>query len=95
LYNENYIESLSLSKARIEKWHAEDKNEGVLASGLIKKEFDAAKDISRWACYQKAALEKLPQNIHRESKLYVKAVVPGRNEPCHCGSGKKHKKCCI
>tara|TARA_B110001454_G_C12698016_1_gene425292 strand:- start:1164 stop:1754 length:591 start_codon:yes stop_codon:yes gene_type:complete len=20
---------------------------------------------------------------------------PGRNEPCHCGSGKKYKKCCI
>ena len=20
---------------------------------------------------------------------------PGRNEPCHCGSGKKFKKCCI
>lgn len=19
----------------------------------------------------------------------------GRNEPCHCGSGKKYKKCCI
>jgi tetratricopeptide (TPR) repeat protein len=19
---------------------------------------------------------------------------PGRNDPCHCGSGKKHKKCC-
>ncbi len=18
----------------------------------------------------------------------------GRNDPCHCGSGKKHKKCC-
>ena len=21
--------------------------------------------------------------------------MPGRNEPCHCGSGKKYKKCCI
>jgi len=20
---------------------------------------------------------------------------PGRNEPCHCGSGKKYKQCCI
>jgi SWIM/SEC-C metal-binding protein len=19
---------------------------------------------------------------------------PGRNDPCHCGSGKKYKKCC-
>lgn len=22
-------------------------------------------------------------------------VVPARNEPCHCGSGKKYKKCCL
>lgn len=20
---------------------------------------------------------------------------PGRNEPCHCGSGSKYKKCCL
>jgi hypothetical protein len=20
---------------------------------------------------------------------------PGRNEPCHCGSGKKYKHCCL
>jgi hypothetical protein len=23
------------------------------------------------------------------------AVRPGRNEPCHCGSGKKYKQCCL
>lgn len=23
----------------------------------------------------------------------TKAAIPGRNEPCHCGSGKKYKKC--
>lgn len=21
--------------------------------------------------------------------------LPGRNDPCHCGSGSKYKKCCI
>jgi hypothetical protein len=21
--------------------------------------------------------------------------MPGRNDPCHCGSGKKYKKCCL
>ena len=26
---------------------------------------------------------------------YVAKKKPGRNEPCHCGSGKKYKKCCI
>lgn len=23
-----------------------------------------------------------------------KIKVPGRNDPCHCGSGRKYKKCC-
>jgi hypothetical protein len=22
-------------------------------------------------------------------------TTPGRNDPCHCGSGKKYKKCCL
>lgn len=25
----------------------------------------------------------------------IKAPVPGRNDPCLCGSGKKYKKCCL
>jgi SEC-C motif len=28
-----------------------------------------------------------PQSVARQSKS-------GRNDPCPCGSGKKHKKCC-
>ncbi len=23
------------------------------------------------------------------------AARPGRNDPCHCGSGKKYKRCCL
>ncbi|MBO1265080.1 SEC-C domain-containing protein [Proteiniclasticum sp. SCR006] len=25
----------------------------------------------------------------------MKVKLPGRNDPCPCGSGKKYKKCCI
>ena len=25
----------------------------------------------------------------------VKSIDIGRNDPCHCGSGKKYKKCCL
>jgi len=29
-------------------------------------------------------------------KPYVRKMPRiGRNEPCHCGSGKKYKKCCL
>jgi len=31
----------------------------------------------------------------KKSHDYVPpAGLPGRNDPCHCGSGKKYKKCC-
>lgn len=25
----------------------------------------------------------------------VTSTRPGRNEPCHCGSGRKYKQCCL
>ena len=31
---------------------------------------------------------------YKKSKTVVKEKVPGRNDPCPCGSGKKYKKCC-
>ena len=30
----------------------------------------------------------------RRSRTVVKEKLPGRNDPCPCGSGKKYKKCC-
>ena len=27
--------------------------------------------------------------------LYAPAITIGRNDPCHCGSGRKYKKCCL
>jgi tetratricopeptide (TPR) repeat protein len=28
-------------------------------------------------------------------KALTTMATPGRNDPCHCGSGKKYKKCCL
>lgn len=44
--------------------------------------------------------ENLPESRthHRTGGSYtIRRAVPkiGRNDPCHCGSGKKYKKCCI
>jgi len=30
----------------------------------------------------------------KKSDAVVPAQLPGRNDPCHCGSKKKYKKCC-
>ena len=37
--------------------------------------------------------EKINKSISKE-KLKALGKKMSRNEPCHCGSGKKFKKCC-
>ena len=34
-------------------------------------------------------------NEYRRSRTVHVEKRPGRNEPCHCGSGKKYKNCCL
>ena len=51
-------------------------------------------NISEWADVlsdeRRAEIEK----EYKKSKTIVKEKLPGRNDPCPCGSGKKYKKCC-
>lgn len=42
--------------------------------------------------------EERRKDIKKEyniSKTVIKGEKIGRNDPCHCGSGKKYKKCCM
>jgi preprotein translocase subunit SecA len=34
------------------------------------------------------------EKTYKSSKTIVREDKIGRNDPCPCGSGKKHKKCC-
>ena len=43
-----------------------------------------------WAVYD---LRELWRNIGPRVEALQKPAVPGRNDPCFCGSGKKYKKC--
>ena len=43
-----------------------------------------------WAIYD---LHELWRNIGPRVETLQKASLPGRNEVCFCGSGKKYKKC--
>lgn len=71
---------------------------------------DTVQDMSWWACFQPEKEYRPPSKSikKRLSKLLRAASFPalqkikpaagrkiGRNEPCHCGSGKKYKKCCL
>lgn len=54
---------------------------------------DSAKLVTgKWA-------ELVPGELYRPPRKKPQPVVaapePGRNEPCHCGSGRKYKKCCL
>jgi uncharacterized protein len=43
-----------------------------------------------WAIYD---LRELWRNIGPRVETLHRQALPGRNDPCHCGSGKKFKKC--
>jgi len=51
--------------------------------------FDAFADAV-WAVYD---LRALWASIGPRVETVVREAAPGRNDPCHCGSGKKYKKC--
>ena len=80
---------------RTEKGGAED-GEGVVEfvarfaeDGVAKKHHEIAtfiREEGNWV-FENGYAPKVAQFIRETPKV-------GRNEPCTCGSGKKHKKCC-
>ena len=60
---------------------------------------DPITDAEEWTATQRARLGSYVAGLHAywQSKRQVVNTTPkvGRNEPCPCGSGRKHKKCCL
>lgn len=49
-----------------------------------------------WACFRpEEPSSNFPLPFVRRVKSKSKKEKIGRNDPCHCGSGKKYKKCCL
>jgi uncharacterized protein len=46
--------------------------------------------LNAWSVYD---LREIWRGIGPRVETLRRADVPGRNDPCHCGSGKKYKKC--
>ncbi|MCL2373806.1 MAG: DUF1186 domain-containing protein [Treponema sp.] len=57
---------------------------------------DAIKELEGWGWFKEKEHGKkaIDQNYGDEETIR-KTYKPGRNEPCPCGSGKKHKNCCL
>ena len=75
--------------------HAKTRCEGLID--------DVSKEMQWWACFkpEPASHTKRPKNEsrlptgRRDAGALVRTEPKvGRNVPCPCGSGKKHKKCC-
>ena len=78
-----------------------DKNPAIVNVQTKKriKELESVFEENGWKCSIELDPEK-PENtddlemLLNPPKTNIAQKKVGRNEPCHCGSGKKHKKCC-
>ena len=76
---------------------AEENSEGKSSWDKGNLEQDRQTRILESVCVQHEidhlnGIRCLDREVNRTIRVEKK---PGRNEPCHCGSGKKYKKCCI
>lgn len=51
-------------------------------------------NIPEWENILAAEKREEIEKDYKKSKTVVKEKLPGRNDPCPCGSGLKYKKCC-
>ena len=69
------------------------------SADAIDDEGNPVTDIEAWTITQRERLGSYVAGLHAywQSKRQVVNLTPkiGRNEPCPCGSGRKHKKCCL
>lgn len=87
------LQTLKKGEERTLKELKEDRHFQLISSAI--------KEMHWWACFQKEkkskiSFSKAKQKIDNPytSSTVIKKDGVGRNEPCPCGSGKKHKKCC-
>ena len=76
---------------------AEENSEGKSSWDKGNLEQDRQTRILESVCVQHEidhlnGIRCLDREVNRTIRVEKK---PGRNEPCHCGSGRKYKKCCI
>ena len=79
--------------------HGIEENFSVLADLTLQEHQQTIAEIAPAARYLHAywLTQRTPaENLPREAPEPVRATNNiGRNDPCHCGSGKKFKKCCL
>lgn len=77
-------------------WFAE-RNAGMLMPGALARvehAADAPAEARRAALALAREFWRLTPDPARGWQLRARLPQPGRNDPCHCGSGRKYKQCC-
>jgi hypothetical protein len=64
-------------------------------SGCKRFVSDVVSQMSWWACFDETADTGEQEDFSFVQNPYVAPPKVGRNDPCPCGSVKKHKKCCM
>lgn len=84
----NYITGVYRNPTRI----SEDRIKGIIS--IIPESLNA-KFKKRNTKLKKEVKKDIERKIKEEGLFDAGKRKLGRNEPCHCGSGKKYKKCCL
>ncbi len=61
---------------------------------MLKAKADYLYTLTQWDAILSEEKRQEITKEYKKSKTVVKEKMPGRNDPCPCGSGKKYKKCC-
>ena len=73
----------------------------MMSSSMPDMLFDKIKEVSKKIDIEKAKyvqfdeVKALPKKLIKPRPIVNEHFLLGRNDPCHCGSGKKYKRCCL
>ena len=66
----------------------------LLYHNMLEAKADYLYGLPQWDAVLSEETRAEIEKKYKRSKTVVKEQLPGRNDPCPCGSGKKYKKCC-
>lgn len=66
----------------------------ALYYNMLVAEADYLYNLPQWEVILTEDTRESIITSYKRSRTVVKEKIPGRNDPCSCGSGKKYKKCC-
>ena len=98
-YKEGLATDFYMSLKDVDKVRAMSREKvlGRLANATTGYIEDTVKEMHWWHCFNENSRQKPETVSYRQAPPAISATPEkniGPNEPCHCGSGRKFKKCC-